>query len=59
MGLWFWFRVGEIHLHCADGAANGAVADRLATELGVDAGDELIAVGWTERGRSVGYGEPL
>jgi len=31
MGLWFWFRVGEIHLRGPDGAANGAIADRLTT----------------------------
>ena len=31
MGLWCWFRVGETHLRGPDGAANGAIADRLTT----------------------------
>jgi hypothetical protein len=59
MGLWFWFRVGEIHLRDPDGAADGAVPDGLAPQFGVYTGDELVAVRRTERGRSVGYGKEL
>jgi hypothetical protein len=44
MGLWFWFRAGEIHLRGPDGAADGAVTDELAPQFGVYTGNELVAV---------------
>ena len=58
--MWFSLELGMREMPARPyGAANGAIADGLPAELGMNSGNELVAIGGTERGRSVGDRQEL